>query len=234
MFIWGGLFGGLRDSAEDLKLENQALETHVKMARQAIFDLGQSKKRLLIAIAGAPASGKSTLAEALVHALNNDAQDCAALVPMDGFHLDNQILDERGLRSRKGAIETFDADGFAALIERLAPGGRDVIYPMFDRSADHAIAGAGCVRSGTRIVVIEGNYLLTDRAPWRDAAAHYDLRILVDVVEQALEERLVQRWLDHGLDKAAAIKRAHENDLVNARFVIENSCDADLVLHHPS
>ena len=52
--------------------------------------------RRLIALAP-PASGKSTLAAELVVALGSTSK----LVPVDGFHLDNRLLEARGLRYRK-------------------------------------------------------------------------------------------------------------------------------------
>ena len=74
--------------------------------------------RLLIAIAGPPAAGKSTFASALATRLNRDAPR-AAIVPMDGFHLDNRILVDRSMLARKGSPETFDAVGFIHMIQRL-------------------------------------------------------------------------------------------------------------------
>lgn len=176
--------------------------------------------RVLIAVAGAPGSGKSTLAEALVAKLPD-----AVLVPMDGFHLDDRVLEARGLRGRKGAVETFDAEGFAFLIERLAAPGAEVVFPVFDRSREIAVAGAGVVAPHHRIVVVEGNYLLLDSDPWR--RPRYDLRIWLDVPEAELERRLTARWQSFGKD-AGQIAAHLENDLANGRFVIGRSGWADL------
>lgn len=179
--------------------------------------------RRLVAILGAPGSGKSTLAEQLVAALPG-----AVLVPMDGFHLDNRLLDRDGLRARKGAPETFDAEGFVALIRRLKQGG-DVVYPVFDRDRDLAIAGAGRVGAATGLVVVEGNYLLLDRAPWRDLAGLWDLSVMLDVPAEELRRRLTARW--QGLGRSPAEVLAHlENDLGNAETVAGQSLPADLRL----
>lgn len=181
--------------------------------------------RIIVAVAGAPGSGKSTLAEALA-----DRLDDAVLVPMDGFHLDDRVLDRRGLRHRKGAVETFDAAGFAALVARLAVPGTEVIFPVFDRSREIAIAGAGVVDPSHRIVVIEGNYLLLDRAPWN--GLRYDLTVWLDVPEAELERRLTARWRGHG--KAPDQIAAHlDNDLTNARHVTRQSRRADLSIAQP-
>ncbi|WP_241232804.1 nucleoside/nucleotide kinase family protein [Paracoccus haematequi] len=176
--------------------------------------------RVLVAVAGAPGSGKSTLAEALVARL-----DDAVLVPMDGFHLDDRVLSARGLLARKGAVETFDAEGFAVLVERLAMPGTEVIFPVFDRSREIAVAGAGVVAPDHRIVVIEGNYLLLDAAPWN--RLRFDLTVWLDVPVGELERRLTARWQGFGkdTDRIAAHLR---NDLANARFVTARSRRADL------
>ena len=177
-------------------------------------------RRVLVAVAGAPGSGKSTLAEALVARLAD-----AVLVPMDGFHLDDRVLAARGLLARKGAVETFDADGFAALAARLTQPGREVVFPLFDRLREIAIAGAGVVEPAHRIVVLEGNYLLLDAAPWN--RVRYDLTIGLPVPEAELRRRLEARW--QGLGKDAAAVQAHlANDLANARRVTKGSRPADL------
>jgi fructokinase len=61
---------------------------------------------------------------------------------MDGFHLDNRLLIARGLLARKGAPETFAASAFVHLVRRLKEE-QEVVYPVFDRALDIAIAGAG-------------------------------------------------------------------------------------------
>jgi fructokinase len=184
--------------------------------------------RLRVAVAGPPGAGKSTLAAALVDRLNRD-RPVAALVPMDGFHLDNAILDARGLRARKGAPETFDALGVLRLVERLG-GDPEVVIPGFDRVRDIAIAGAAIVGPACRIAVVEGNYLLLDEAPWRDLRPLWDLSVMLSPPVEVLRTRLIDRWLTHGHDPAAAEARAMGNDIPNALRVIGGSLPADIVL----
>ncbi len=179
-----------------------------------------------VAIVGPPGAGKSTLAEALVARLNRDAQ-VAALVPMDGFHLDNRILDARGLRARKGAPETFDAAGFVRMVERLDTE-PEVVIPVFDRARDIAIAGASVVTPDHRIAVVEGNYLLLSEAPWNRLAAAWDLSVALRPPVEVLRARLIERWLAHGHDPDAARARAEGNDLANARRVLNDSLPADI------
>ena len=188
-----------------------------------------SRTRFTLAIAGPPGAGKSTLAHSLAGALARPGLS-AAIVPMDGFHLDNAELDRLGLRGRKGAPETFDLSGFDALLSRLALED-DVVIPVFDRELDLARAGAARVTAATRIRIVEGNYLLLDEPGWRDLVRHFDMTVFLDVPEAELERRLVGRWLAHGHDAPAARERALSNDIPNARRVIAGSRAADFMLH---
>lgn len=183
------------------------------------------RARKIIGISGAPASGKSTLAEQLVAALNVQSDHpnrVACVVPMDGFHLDNETLDARGLRHRKGAAETFDSHGFVELVQRLTQED-DVRAPTFDRDADSVVPNGLDVTKDHRIVVVEGNYLHLTMPPWSDLSELFDLSYHIAVPMEELRRRLIERWVTHGFTKAQAIAKAEQNDLPNARFVAENS-----------
>lgn len=184
--------------------------------------------RHLIAIAGAPASGKSTYAERLAYELTQSGR-AAQVVPMDGFHLDNRILDAREESARKGAPHTFDHRGFYRLMEDIKTGG-SVIYPEFDRTLDMAIAGAGVLEAETEMVVVEGNYLLYDHPDWRELAKLWSLTIRIEVPEALLSARLMQRWRQHGLDSETAFDKVRNNDLPNAYAVTMNPLPADITI----
>jgi pantothenate kinase len=192
-----------------------------------VLAAGRSKRRRLVALAGAPASGKSTIAQTLATRLNKDG--CVTqIIPMDGFHLHNQILVERGLLSRKGAPETFDARGFLDLVNRLQDE-TEVYFPTFDRQKDIAIAGGGVILPECDTVIVEGNYLLHDGPVWRELYSHWDLSVRLEAPIDVLEKRLVERWLAHGLSVEKAEARAAENDLINARTVTNTSLPADVI-----
>ena len=191
-----------------------------------LFRRAAGRDRFIVGIAGPPASGKSTLAERLRTLLG----EAAALVPMDGFHLDNAVLSARQLLARKGAPETFDFDGFEATLRRLRAPGADVVVPLFDRVADLARAGAGIVPASARFVIVEGNYLLLDEEPWTRLAGLFDRTVYLDVPRGELAHRLVQRWIDHGLSEQAARERAFSNDMVNVQRVEDRRRTADTVI----
>jgi len=182
-----------------------------------IAALPAARPRLLVAVAGPPASGKSTLAEAVAARLSAEGRR-ARHVPMDGFHLDNAVLEARGLLARKGAPETFDAAGFVHAVHRLATEA-EVVLPSFDRVRDIAVAGRIAIEAADTVAVVEGNYLAFDRRPWSELAALWHFSVFLDVPEETLAARLVARWRSHGLEETEARRRAASNDLPNARLV---------------
>ena len=182
--------------------------------------------RLLIAIAGPPGSGKTTLVDALLDRLGEES----VALPMEGFQLDNALLDARGLRPRRGAPATFDVAGFAAALGRVRADRGTVIVPAFDQHLDLARANAAEITARHRVVIVEGSYLLLDDPPWPAIARTYDASVLLAVPETVVEARILARWRRHGLDERAARTRALENDVPNASLVMKGSGTADLVL----
>lgn len=186
--------------------------------------------RLVLGVCGAPGAGKSTLTAFLVARLH-DRGVSAAAVPMDGFHLADVELDRLGLLDRKGAPETFDAHGYAALLGRLAARPDHVVYaPGFDRGLEQPLAGAVAVPPVVDVVMTEGNYLLLDRPEWRSVRAHLDAVWHVSVPKPVRLERLVARHVAFGKAPAAARTWVERVDEPNARMVEEAAPRADRVL----
>ncbi len=183
----------------------------------------QGQGRFLTALAGPPGAGKSTLAAELVSALGQGAK----AVPMDGFHYDDAVLIARGARARKGAPDTFDAQGFFHLLRRLRVED-EVAIPLFDRDLEISRAGADIVTAEDRLLVVEGNYLLLNEAPWPEAALLFDLTVWIDVPEVELDRRLQARWAHYGKTPAEARAWIDSNDLPNIRRVTQNSRAADV------
>lgn len=185
-----------------------------------------ARARFIVALAGPPGAGKSTLSGALLAHLGAGAR----VVPMDGFHYDDAVLAARGLAGRKGAPETFDAAGFLHLMARLRGDEADIAIPVFDRALELSRAAADVVTPAHRILIVEGNYLLLDEDPWRALAPHFDLTLFLTVPEAELDRRLATRWAHHGRDARAARAWIDGNDLPNARRVLHGSRPADLTL----
>ncbi len=181
--------------------------------------------RRLVAVVGPPASGKSTVAQTIADHLTGQGEE-AAVVPMDGFHLDDRLLDRDGNRNRKGAPHTFDADGFIRMIAALQSTD-PVVYPVFDRSREIAIAGAGRVSATCKTVVVEGNYLLLRQDPWTRLHNLWTYSIALDLPLEVLIRRLQARWVEH--DKPDAQAWIDRNDVPNIKTVMNNSAPADII-----
>ena len=173
----------------------------------------------LLGLTGAPGVGKSTLAAALA----------LPVVPMDGFHYADVELARRGLRERKGAPKTFDAEGYAALLHRVRSGAADVVAPMFERDLEQPLAGALFVPP-TGTVVTEGNYLLLDEPRWRAVRAEVEVVWHLHVDDVVRRTRLVARHVAFGKSPAEARAWVARVDEPNARLVAAAADRADLVV----
>ncbi|MGW3718243.1 nucleoside/nucleotide kinase family protein [Streptomyces sp. NPDC005133] len=185
-------------------------------------------RRRILGIAGPPGAGKSTLAERLVDGLGG----LAVLVPMDGFHLAQAELGRLGRARRKGAPDTFDAAGYAALLRRLrTPGDQGPVYaPAFDRTLEEPIAGAIPVPPDIPLVVTEGNYLLHDDGPWAPVRRLLDEVWFLDLEPDVRVRRLVDRHVRFGKPRPYAERWVAESDETNARLVDRGRDRADLVV----
>ncbi len=202
-----------------------SLALHINTLAEHLLE--KPDTRQLVAITGAPGCGKSTLAEELARRLNAQGRK-SIVVPMDGFHLDNGILEARGLTQRKGSPETFDAPGFIRLIKALKTD-QEVFAPVFDRTRDLAIAGAVAVPVDAKVIIVEGNYLMFDEAPWSELAGLWDVTARLDVPMPELRARLIHRWLSLNYSRAVATRRAEGNDIPNAQRVIDRALPCDFV-----
>jgi pantothenate kinase len=203
-----------------MQAEGLAAELVVKAA---------GRDRYIVGIAGAPGSGKSTFADALLKALLAKGES-AVVVPMDGYHFDDIVLNARGHSARKGAWYTFDAPGFVHLIKRIKSLEPDIAIPVFDRTMELSRAAADVIDAKTRFIIVEGLYLLLKREPWNALKPLFNISVFVNVAKTELERRLTKRILDHGHDEAYAKNWIASNDMLNADEVIANSAVADVVI----
>ncbi|WP_158879408.1 nucleoside/nucleotide kinase family protein [Amycolatopsis anabasis] len=187
-----------------------------------------SGRRSLLGIVGAPASGKTTLAWGLADALGNRA----AVVGMDGFHLAQVELRRLGRTERKGAPDTFDADGYVHLLRRLREGTETVYAPEFRREIEEPIAGAVPVPPDVPLVITEGNYLLLDEEPWHGVRPLLDEVWFLAPDEPERLERLVTRHRRYGRSLVEAQQRALGSDQRNADLIVATASRADLVLEN--
>jgi pantothenate kinase len=194
--------------------------------------LAAAGRRVILGLAGPPGAGKSTLAVAIVsNAQARMGEEWAAYLPMDGYHLSNAQLARLGLLDRKGAPATFDADGYAAMLSRVASDDeRDIYVPDYDRALHEPIAARHLVPAAARLVVTEGNYLAVDEPRWRAARRWIGHLWYVDAADALREERLVARQLRGGRGEAAARDWVSRSDRPNGELVKRSRDNADLVI----
>jgi len=198
-----------------------------QLADAAVQLIGDGR-RAVLGIAGAPGSGKSTVAQALLDALPGRAQ----VVPMDGFHLANAELRRLGRAGRKGAPDTFDGAGYVALLRRLRsqPAGETVYAPEFRREIEEPIACAIPVGPEVPLVVTEGNYLLVPDEPWAAVRGLLDEAWYVAPDEETRIAWLIARHVEFGKPPDVARAWSLSTDQRNAELVAATCGRADVLV----
>jgi pantothenate kinase len=190
--------------------------------------LQKSSERVLIGIIGKPGAGKSTLSKFLMSKLS---KELVTVVPMDGYHLSNKVLRDLKRSDRKGSPDTFDVPGFVSLVKRIrSEQTQSIYYPIFDRAIEESIAAQGVVTSATKVVIIEGNYLLHDEGGWEVINDLLDESWMVDVDDDKRISRLISRHIAFGKDPEAAKAWAKGTDEANAQLIERGRSRADFVV----
>ena len=203
-------------------------EISKEQAKEIVSEGAAASTRMIIGIVGKPGGGKSTLSKFLLKGMD---PSLVSVVPMDGFHLSNKVLKELGKSDRKGAQDTFDVKGFTTLIARIKSDGTDPIYyPVFDRSIEESIAGQGVVYPSTRVVIVEGNYLMHDRDGWQEVAPLLDLSWYAFLDEDLRISRLISRHIAFGKDPESAKAWAKGSDQVNAELIETGVARCDFLI----
>ncbi|CAI3931700.1 Panthothenate kinase (CoaA) (PDB:2GA8) [Commensalibacter communis] len=188
--------------------------------------LAKKNKRTILAIAGAPGSGKSTVARLLHEAL----KEISMIVPMDGYHLSNKELERLGRKERKGAPDTFDVWGYKSLIERLKNQHKnEIVYaPEFYRTIEEPIAGSIPVFDNIPLIITEGNYLLLSQGEWQTLASIFDERWFVTAPVAERQQRLIDRHCYFGRSTEDAKSWVKHTDEPNAQLIEQHKQNVDL------
>lgn len=197
-------------------------------AKAIVVERASSLTRMIIGIVGKPGGGKSTLSKYLLQGMDPSV---VSVVPMDGFHLSNKVLKELGRSERKGAQDTFDVKGFTTLIARIkSDGAEPIYYPVFDRSIEESIAAQGVVYPSTRVVIVEGNYLMHDKDGWQEIAPLLDQSWYAYLDEDLRISRLISRHIAFGKDPESAKAWAKGSDQVNAELIETGVARCDFLI----
>ncbi len=226
-------------------------ETAVTLAQDAIervyvpilaaLETQSRSHRVMAGLAGIPGSGKSTLAAVLTHLADRLlGPGVFAACGIDGWHLPNAVLDARTVldpagqpippRRRKGSPESFDVPAIAEAIRALRADDRDLSLPVYDRRIHDPRPDALAIPHRTRIILIEGNYLLDDQPPWdavaRQLAPTYFLACNPDIARQ----RVIDRHIRGGCSPDEAKQKFNENDGPNTWLVLQHIARADWII----
>ena len=188
------------------------------------------KNRYFIALSGPPASGKSTISENLAKDLSAKGYN-SSILQMDGFHYDDLILKEKKLLSKKGAPETFDVMGLINFVSRLHKED-EVVIPIFDRSLELSRSSAVIISKNTKVIIVEGNYVLLNSYPWSELHKFFNTTVMINCEKKILEKRLIERWENFNLPKKEIDEKVYKNDLPNGVNVLKNSIGAEYILEN--
>ncbi|SGZ58909.1 CIC11C00000003703 [Sungouiella intermedia] len=192
------------------------------------------KSRTVIAIAGIPGAGKSTLVRELIDHLGSQGI-LAQLLPQDGYHYYRAELakfeDSNEAFRRRGAPFTFNVERFLSAIEKLHSG-EIVLVPLFDHSKKDPVEDDIVIGTDVKVVLVEGNYVGLKDDPWCRIGELADELWLVNTPTTLVRKRIIKRHLDSGIaeNEAEAVERADGLDWQNALYVIANNREADVIV----
>ncbi|CCF33050.1 phosphoribulokinase/uridine kinase [Colletotrichum higginsianum] len=189
--------------------------------------------RLIIALAGPPGCGKTTIARHVASAINTSPgpHPKSVVLSADGFHLPLEALqalpNSAEAIARRGAPWTFDGQGVVDLIRQLraAAGLQPVQVPTFDHKLKDPVPCGLTIDADVEVCIVEGNYLLVDEEPWERIAALVDDRWLVRVEPTLARDRVAARHVAAGIEESLekALSRAENNDMINGELVARRS-----------
>ena len=210
-------------------MEKHTVKKMTKKRRQEYDDLASELRdkakeligitKFWIGLAGAPGSGKTTLAEALRERLPT----LLTIIPMDGYHYYRSELNEmdepKEAHARRGAPFTFNSIKFVNAITIAHKKGKGTV-PRFDHRKGDPVEDTIIVTEGPQIILVEGNYLLLDVEPWSQLRTNvFDETWFLNVSISECNRRVRERHIETGLTEEQAQLQVENNDSINSKLV---------------
>ena len=195
-------------------------------------------KRYIIAIAGPPGCGKSSISHLFSYILKKEFRINSKIIPLDGFHYDNNFLKSHNytkngriinLYDIKGAPETYNTNAFKDSIKKLIDG-KKFYWPIYSRKIHNPVENGIEIVETDSIFIIEGNYLFLDESPWKELIPFYNLKIFIKSKEKFLRRRVIKRKIAGGYKKSEALKHYKISDKENIKRVLKNIAEFDILI----
>ena len=197
-------------------------------------------RRLIAGLAGIPGGGKSTFAALLLRVADLIlGAGQLAVIGLDGWHYPNAVLDARTvadeygtrpLRSRKGGPESFDTQALAQALDRLAHEPGPVKLPAYDRRLHEAVADALAIEPSARILVLEGNFVLSPQGQWAEVSRRMNPKLFLICEPAQARARVIARHIRGGCTPEQAAAKFESNDRLNTAAALLTAANADRII----
>ncbi|KAH9902107.1 P-loop containing nucleoside triphosphate hydrolase protein [Xylariomycetidae sp. FL2044] len=192
----------------------------------------QRQKRCLVALAGGPGSGKSTIAAAISDRVSKQHVKCQT-VSIEGFMKPQSQLSEAQMR-RRGAIETFDGEAVLRMFKTLRERGpgHELRAPSFDEEKRDPVPDDQLIEADTEAVIFEGIYMLADEPPWKEIEKLVDEKWYIHVRPELSRQRVADRRVGKGIceTKEEALKQYDESDGLNNDYIGKHRVHTDVII----
>ncbi|MCR4289954.1 MAG: hypothetical protein NUV86_06810, partial [Candidatus Scalindua sp.] len=128
--------------------------------------------------------------------------------------------------------ETFDADSFVELINRLHEfPDQSIMCPAYDRKIHDPVENSITIKPCNKLIIVEGNYLLLNVSPWNIIRTKMNEVWYIDTPLKTVKERLLYRHIAGRAGKDEAERKVASVDLPNVELVKKTLLFADKIVN---
>jgi pantothenate kinase len=193
------------------------------------------KPRFVLGIAGPTGAGKSVVAVLLKELSQQAALPFAVeAITMDAYHFPNQYLlshfsDGQPLKMVKGRFDTYDSAALAADLRDFSAG-KTVSFPAYSRKLHDPVQNARTVDAPNVLLIIEGLWLLYDKAGWEIVRPLFDYSIFIAADPARARQPVLNRHIMGGRTLQDAERHYETVDAKNSALVLTTSPRADKII----